>query len=141
MSSNTNQDNEAVIQLVDHIDPSLVGNVDDSMGQEVRKLWESVVRVCNKTLNQANVYGFHLMHIPDPNITAVIQAIELQATPMLQALINKGYLKAEDEIKLINIENYLRFLQDIVVALKANDREAFDLAVERLSRLPMVQAS
>ncbi|EOV0068282.1 hypothetical protein ABMX69_20020 [Vibrio vulnificus] len=133
MSSDGKKDKSQVVQLVEDIDAMLI--------EEVSKLWDSVVRVCNKTLNQANVFGFHLMHIPDPNITSVIQAIELQASPILQALIKQGYLSAEQEIKLINIETYLHLLQEIVVALKAGDREAFETAIEALSKEPMVTAS
>lgn len=133
MSSDGKKDKSQVVQLVEDIDAMLI--------EEVSKLWDSVVRVCNKTLNQANVFGFHLMHIPDPNITSIIQAIELQASPILQALIKQGYLSAEQEIKLINIETYLHLLQEIVVALKAGDREAFETAIEALSKEPMVTAS
>ncbi|MHA2773750.1 hypothetical protein ACXZ7F_20915 [Vibrio harveyi] len=131
MTSGGNQPNN-VTRLIEDIDAELI--------REVSELWDSVVRVCNKTLRHADVFGFHLMHVPDPNVTSVIQAIELQASPMLEALINRGYLRAEDEIKLINIQTYLNLLQDIVVALRAGNRDDFDTAVEALSREPMVTA-
>ncbi|PSU36561.1 MULTISPECIES: hypothetical protein [Photobacterium] len=121
-----------------HDVPLLITDMDTELSVQIIDLWDSVVRVCNKTLHHADIYGFNLMHIPDPSISKIIQGIELQIYPILEALINKGYLNIEDEMALFNVKIYLEYLSSVVNALKTGNVENFDIAVKKLSNQAMI---
>lgn len=134
-----NGDGEGEDETVKNSDViKLTDSLDDKIQNQIKELWNSVVIVCNKTLKHANIYGFHLMNIPNPNIKVIVENIELQVTPLFEALITHGYLSIEEELTLINLKQYMLYLKDIVSSLKSGDIDLFNFTVTQLSKEAML---
>lgn len=112
--------------------------IKQEIAAEVSVIWETVVQVCNRVLHHAELYGFHFMDMPEPNVEQFVEIIDAAVCPVLDALIEKGYLGNREERKLINVQVYILHLREIVLAIKANDEILFAAAVEKLSKEAMI---
>lgn len=105
----------------------MAGIVDD----KVQELWNHVVQVCNRVLYQANVYGFQLMSIPEPNIHAVAKSFDTIVIPLLDDLANYDF-SPESGMKMANIKTYALHLRAITIAIDKDDKDEFDKNVDLL---------
>jgi len=87
---------------------------------------------CNRVLNQAKVYRFHLMDIPDPDVRTMSAILDLVIIPILEHLEEDPNILPEDGIKLVNVQQYNIHLRNIVQALKNDNQEDFETAVAAL---------
>jgi hypothetical protein len=98
---------------------------------KVQELWDHVVYSCNKILHQAEVYGFQLMNIPDPNVHKIAKSFDTIVIPLLDDLANYDF-SPESGMKMANIKTYALHLRAISIAIDNNDKEAFDKNVDLL---------
>jgi hypothetical protein len=106
--------------------------------REVISVYEDVISTCNKVINHANILGFHLMHIPDPNIHSIIVVLEDIIIPMLDNLSKSGNFSPESGLKISNIKQYALHLRKIALALQQGNREQFSEAVATLQKEAML---
>lgn len=97
-------------------------------------LWEVVTRYCNTVLDQAHVYGFHLMDLPDPDVRKITDALTFGVLPILDKLITEHDLDHDGGRLLINIKNVTLILRDIVKALDADNSAEFSKAISELQK-------
>ncbi|MDC9720390.1 MAG: hypothetical protein PSN46_06640 [Gammaproteobacteria bacterium] len=95
-------------------------------------VWEKTVSFCSKVVSHSKIYGFGLMHIPDPDIHKVHDLLTVVVLPVLEALSNSPHLPNEDGMKVDNIKQYILHIKMIVQAIENEDEEAFALAVSKL---------
>jgi hypothetical protein len=117
--------------------------IDDAVAEviisdKIYGLWEDVRKTCNRVLQQANMYGFGLMHIPDPNVKNVAQTLNFVVVPMLDKLADKAEINPELGLKIVNMRQYALHLREIAIALGTGDELKFDRVVEMLRKEPML---
>lgn len=98
-------------------------------------LWSVVFQASNTLIVQANMYGFELIEVvPDPNIHQMLMTMK-GAESLLSIIIDNqvfGDLHYDDARKLLNAREQLRSMQEVAIALKANDGVGFDVAIAKL---------
>lgn len=104
----------------------------------VQKLWGHVVTSCNRVLHHAEVYGFQLMDLPDPNIHQMANVIDTVVLPVLDELARRYDFSPESGMKVANIRTYAMHLRAINIAIKENDSVAYYKNVDLLMAEPMI---
>ncbi len=115
--------------------------IDDSsqaVKDKVQTVWEATVLFCHRVLRHAQVFGFSLMSIPNPNVQQMHRMLTVGVLPILKILVSDDNLPADDGIKIANMHQYIKHLSDIVSAIDQNDSAAFDAAVAALSKEAMI---
>ena len=100
----------------------------------VHQAWEHIVRVCNTTLTHADIYGFQLMSLPEPDVASLYRSLTFTAMPVLERLITDFEFDHDEERKLINMKHYLLLLKTLVLAIEADNEEEFTQAIAVLNR-------
>ena len=110
----------------------------DIVDHKVQVLWEGVIRTCNKVMNHANIYGFSLMEIPDPDVHKMARTLEHIVIPILDEVIRNSEFSAESGIKMANIRQYTLHLREITYALDDGDKDKFYENVDILANEAMI---
>ena len=105
---------------------------------KVETVWELTVQLCNRVLNHSGVYGFGLMHIPNPNIHQMHSLLTLAVIPVLEKLANSPDIGPDDGMRIDNIRQYISHLKAIIAAIDNGDSEAFDATVAALNKEAML---
>lgn len=114
---------------------------DALIDQEVVAFYGEAIATCNKILNQAKIYGFSLMHLPDPNIHSIVKLFENIIIPILDGLCKSGDFSPDSGIRIANIKQYTLHLREISLALEQGDKNKFSKAVSELQHEPMLFCS
>ncbi len=99
---------------------------------KVQVLWDSVVSSCNTVLHHADMYGFQLMTLPDPNIHQIAKLFDVVVIPLLDELVRDCDFSPESGMKIANIKTYAMHLRAITIAIEEDNCDAFDKAVSLL---------
>lgn len=105
---------------------------------KIQELWENVVISCNKILHNAELYGFQLMEIPDPNVHMVKKMFDQVVIPLLDDLANDYEFSPESGLKIANIRVYALHLRAISIALIEDDEEKFHTHIDLLLQESML---
>ncbi len=105
---------------------------------KVERLWEHVVRSCNTILHHADLYGFELMTIPDPNVHQIAKMFDSIVIPLLDDLAKNYDFSAESGMKIANIKTYALHLRAITIAIDNDDKQSFEANVDLLLRETML---
>lgn len=105
----------------------------DLVDGKVQELWENVVHSCNKVLSHAEVYGFQLMDIPDPNVRKIAKAFDTIVIPLLDDLARDYEFSPESGMKMASIKTYAMHLRAITIAIDENNTEEFNKNVDLLT--------
>jgi hypothetical protein len=106
--------------------------VQDMIDGKVQELWNNVVHSCNKVLSHAEIYGFQLMDIPDPNVRQIAKAFDTIVIPLLDELARDYDFSPESGMKIASIKTYALHLRAITIAIDENNMEAFNKNVDLL---------
>jgi hypothetical protein len=98
----------------------------------INEAWEGVIQVCNTALHHADVFGYQLMSLPEPNLAALYNNLNFSAIPVLEKLLTDYDFDHDDGRKLMNMKLYLNLLKDIVLAIEADKEEVFTKTIETL---------
>lgn len=109
-----------------------------TVDQSVQELWEQVVQTCNRVINQAEMHGFQLMALADPNVHEVSKMLDLIVCPLLDSLVKDAEFSPQSGMKMANIRQYNLHLREITLALDENCVDKFNTSVENLSREAML---
>ena len=120
--------------MIDNIE-SLEDKIIDG---KIQELWENVVRVVNKVTMHADLYGFELMDIPDPDVHKLTKTLDLVVVPLLDELIKTVEFSPESGIKIANIRQFTLYLREITIALDGSDKELFNNTIDLLAKSPML---
>jgi hypothetical protein len=121
------------------VDSTQITDIQDALiDKEVFSLYEQVIDTCNKILAHANVFGFSLMHVPDPNIHSIVIVLEGAVIPLLDMLVKSGDFSPESGIRIANIKQYTLHIREIVLALEQEDKIKFNRAVSLLKSESML---
>jgi hypothetical protein len=104
----------------------------DLIDCKVEELWENVVRSCNSVLSHAEIYGFQLMNIPDPNVRKIAKTFDSIVIPLLDELARDYDFSPESGMKIANIKTYALHLRAITIAIDENNVDAFNKNVDLL---------
>ena len=114
-------------------------NTKEVMGDKVHEIWEGVIKLCSKVLDQAEVYGVELMHIPDdPNIFKLERLLTYAVCPILDAICKKDDVPPDYGMKLDNIRQYAIHLRNIIRAIESKNTKDFDHHVGLLANEAMI---
>ena len=105
---------------------------------KVQELWEGVVQVLNKVTLHADLYGFGLMDIPDPDVHKLAKTLDFVVVPLLDELARTVEFSPESGIKIANIKQYTLHLREITIALDDGNQESFDKTIDLLVKSPML---
>jgi len=110
---------------------------DAAIKQKILVVWERVFSASNRVILQANSFGFlGMVLIPVPNIhqmLIVLQGLTSIIDVLLKSCESEEVGAAYDEIRLLlNAKKQLTTMEYVAVALKANNREDYDSALEEL---------
>jgi len=114
---------------------------DQLIDKKVIAVYKQVIETCNKILNHANILGFHLMHVPEPNVHSIIVVLEGVIIPLLDKLTMSGDFSPESGIKIADIKQYTLHIREISLSLEQGDREKFNRSVATLQHEPMLYRS
>lgn len=117
---------------------NVVSIEDKIIDGKVQELWEGVVQTVNKVTKHADIYGFELMTIPDPDVHKLSRMLDMVVVPLLDDLIRNVVFSPESGIKIANIRQYTLHLREITVALDDNDQEMFENTIDLLAKSPML---
>ena len=120
------------------MDGAAVSLEDVVIDGKIQDLWEGVVAVVNKVTKHADVYGFELMTIPDPDVHKLTRALDMVVVPYLDELVRTVEFSPESGIKMANIRQYTLHLREITIALDEKDQVLFDKTIELLVNSPML---
>jgi len=113
-------------------------DADQVIKDKIEIVWESTVTYCLRVLHHAGVYGFGLMHLPNPNVEQIHKSLKFGVLPMLNKLSDDPNLEPDDGMKVDNIRQYINHLTKIVDAIEQGDAVAFDAAVAALGKEAMM---
>ncbi|MDE1868290.1 MAG: hypothetical protein KGI08_11370 [Thaumarchaeota archaeon] len=105
---------------------------------KIETVWELTVQVCTRVLHHAGVYGFGLMHIPNPDVHQFHRFLTIAVLPILEKLASDPHIEPDDGIMIDNIRQYINHLNGIVAAIDKGDSEVFDSAVAALNKEAML---
>lgn len=117
---------------------NVVSLEDKIIDEHVQVLWEGVVQTLNKVIHHANIYGFELMTIPDPDVHKISQALDNVVLPTLEIIIKGTEFSPESGLKMDNIKQYALHLREIRYAIDNNVKEDFDRIIALLESSPMI---
>lgn len=110
---------------------------DEGVSSRVTELWVQVMDASIKVLYQAQTYGFSLIEIiPDPNIHQMLFTMR-SIESILDVIIDDnifGELNYEDIRKALNARESIRRMEQVVIALKADNKVDFEKAIDHLSK-------
>jgi len=103
----------------------------------VEAVWNKVFESSNRVISQARSHGFLGMEIvPNPNIHMML--VSLQAfTALIDIIITNAEVFNVDYDAtrlLINAKEQITRMEKVAAALKANNREDFDTAINEIER-------
>lgn len=104
----------------------------DQIDGKVQILWDNVVFSCNKVLIHADVYGFQLMGIPDPDVHKIAKMFDTIVIPLLDELARDYDFSPGSGMKIASIKTYALHLRAITIAIDENDNDAFNKNVDLL---------
>ncbi|MHB1299321.1 MAG: hypothetical protein ACYCY8_00450 [Burkholderiales bacterium] len=110
---------------------------DSDIKDKVIEVWSKVFEASNRVLKHANNFGFSLMEIvPSPNIHEMLAALQIFSS-VLDILINhadKLGIEYEETRLMLNAREQLTRMERVAFALKANNKEDFDLSLAALEK-------
>lgn len=104
----------------------------DIIDGKVQELWENVVHSCNKVLSHAEIYGFQLMEIPDPNVRKIAKMFDTIVIPLLDELARDYEFSPESGMKIACIKTYALHLRAITIAIDEDNTAEFNKNVDLL---------
>lgn len=110
---------------------------DAEIKQKVADVWAKVFDASNRVLRHANNFGFTLMEIvPSPNIHEMLATLQIFSSVIDILITHADRLGIEyDEIRLmINAKEQITRMERVAAALKANNRNDFNVALADLER-------
>ena len=110
------------------------------LSETVNEIWDKVVTYCSNTLHHANVYGFSLMLIPEPNVKQLERLLSFIVIPTLTKLEEEYEFLPEDGLKITDIRQYCFLLKEMVKSIKDEDQDAFERVVAKLDKEPMIRS-
>ncbi|HRJ52301.1 MAG TPA: hypothetical protein PLE99_06015 [Candidatus Thiothrix moscowensis] len=111
---------------------------DSLIDDEVKAIYEEVIHTCNRIINHSNIYGFQLMHIPDPNIHQMSRTLDEMVVPIIDRLVVYGDFSPESGLKIVNVRQYVLHIRELTLALANQDKSAFDQVVSVLKKEAMI---
>ncbi len=106
--------------------------MESAVDGKVQELWESVVSTCNKVLSHADLYGFQLMSLPNPNIHHMAKLFDTVVIPILDDLARNHEFSPVSGMKMANIRTYALHLRAITIAINDDNKESFNYNVNLL---------
>ena len=110
---------------------------DAAIKQKVEEVWSKVFEASNKVLKHANNFGFTLMEIvPSPNIHEMLATLQIFSS-VIDILLNhadKLGIDYDETRLMLNAREQLTRMERVAFALKANNKEDFDLSLEALEK-------
>lgn len=110
---------------------------DAEIKQKVEEVWAKVFEASNRVLKHANNFGFSMMEIvPSPNIHEMLTTLQIFSS-VLDILINhadKLGIEYDETRLMLNAREQLTRMERVAFALKANNKEDFDLWLRELER-------
>ena len=110
---------------------------DKIIKKAVYSMWEKVMSGTNTLIFQAKAYGFSKIEvIPDPNIHQMIAALR-GIESVLDVIIDQGLfdkMEYDDIRRALNAREAIRKMEYVAIALKANDQDAYDQAIDELTK-------
>jgi hypothetical protein len=107
--------------------------------QKVEQLWTKVFESSNKVLHQHKVFGYTgIAVIPSPSIEERIFTLQVFST-LIDFLLNADGkvgvdLDYDQTRQLLNAKSQITTMEQLAAALKANNRQDYDVAVAALER-------
>ncbi|MDD2663399.1 MAG: hypothetical protein PHD19_06530 [Dechloromonas sp.] len=110
--------------------------IDDvAVRARVQKIWESVFEVSGKILVDEKRFGFLGMEIiPDPNIHQMLAVLRTIEEGLMSVLAEFDDLQYDETRLILNAREQISRMEVVALALKRNNRDLFDEAIERLER-------
>jgi hypothetical protein len=109
---------------------------DVEIQKRVAEVWEIVFSASNKVINQANVFGFNGMHIPNPDIHMMMTILRMYEE-ILQVIIDGACVLGidYDGTRLaLNAKEQINRMERVVSALNAERLDDFNAAIDDLKR-------
>jgi hypothetical protein len=113
----------------------------ENIQKGVEFVWNISVDFCQKVLRNTDLYGFNLQHIADPDVSKIHFTLTKVVIPILEVLKDDPNLSSEDGLRITSINQYLHHIKLIVVALRDNDEEGFENAVDALRQESFISLS
>ncbi len=107
------------------------------INERVKKMWAVVFQHSNMVLRQASTFGFYcIQEIPDPNIHTMLVNMRVFSSVMevIIASANEIELGYEQTRMLLNAKEQLTRMERLAAALKADNKEDYNKAIEDLER-------
>ena len=105
--------------------------------KRVDKIWEHVFKDSNTVLRQSKLYGFYCMQEgPRPNIHAMLIQLQMFSV-IMDILISQGPdagIEYDQTRLLLNAKEQVTRMERVAAALKANNKEDYNSAIEALER-------
>lgn len=114
---------------------------DDVIKSKVDELWSKVFQESNRVLKQADDYGFlGIERIPSPNIHQILLSLKVfdALIDILLANADVAALEYDQERQLLNAKSQLVRMGRLAAALRANNREDYEKAVEELQQQAVI---
>lgn len=107
---------------------------DEEIKKRVRAAWSQVFTASNKILVDGKKFGFSLMEaIPDPNIHQMMVLMSFMDAGLKEIGTEFAEdLSPKESIMLLNARKQILNMEAVAVALRKNDKTAFDEAMHRL---------
>lgn len=104
---------------------------------KVEELWARVFQSSNRVLVQHLKYGFDgFQNVPRPNVHDML--ITLRAFNAVFDVLQDDDMPYEQSRQLLNAKAQITNMERLALALKADNREDYDAAVEALDRQAVV---
>lgn len=108
---------------------------DAAIKRKVTEVWSKVFEASNKVISHANNYGFRGMEIiPSPNIHGMLVAMQIFSSIIDILITSAEKLEVPyDEVRLmLNAKEQITRMERVAAALKANNRDDFNVALDAL---------
>jgi len=103
--------------------------------ERVDTAWRLVFKASSKVLRDANIYGFSLMEdAPDPNIHQMLVSLRVLDVFLSEVAEYGEYTDHDGMRLLLNAREQVRRMQNVAVAIKGEDQEAYEAAIAELEK-------
>jgi hypothetical protein len=104
--------------------------------QHVRDLVTNVageaIRFCNRVIRHADLYGYELMELPDPDVHKMGHLMDVFIIPLLDRVYQSPHLLPDDAMTIDNVRQYSLNLKNVIDAINRDSLEDFERAIQSL---------